>query len=70
MDLQERIERLHRAIVSVADASLPADLKVALDDASLAVGELASLAPLEHLSASRPGKPNWRLRLGRHLGHA
>ena len=67
--LQERIQKMHAAIARVTGAELPSPLREQLDAASLAVGELDSDAPLEHLVARIDG-PDWRLRLGEHLGHA
>ena len=67
--LQERIQKMHVAIAGVAGSELPSPLKEQLDAASLAVGEPDSGAPLEHL-VTRIDKPDWRLRLGEHLGHA
>jgi hypothetical protein len=67
--LQERIRKMHAAIARVAGTELPSPLKEQLDSTSLAVGEPDSDAPLEHL-VTRIDKPDWRLRLGEHLGHA
>jgi hypothetical protein len=58
--LQARIQKMHAAIAQVAGSELPSPLKE---------GELDSDAPLEHLAA-QANKPDWRLRLGEHLGHA
>jgi hypothetical protein len=59
----------HDAIAAVAGHDLPSPVKEQLDAASLAVGEPNFNAALAHL-AVREGKPDWRGRLGRHMGHA
>ena len=69
MELNERLEKLHDAITSVADCALPWPLREDLDAARLAAGEPKSVANVEHF-VGRPGKPDWRERMGRHVGHA